>query len=396
VKKLLIVSFDALGDAELEAAINAGRMPNTEAFLKTASLTRGVRSLFPTLTYPVHASVVTGLLPAKHGVLGNTPPLPVAHPKWYYEAANIRVKTLWEEVREAGGSIAAVLWPVTGASRDIRWNIPEIMRRPGESQVLLNLKNGSVFLQAACMFRHGHLLSGIEQPQVDHFTTACAADLLAKKKPNLALVHLTAYDSLCHKNGPGTEGALKGADSLDWSLGVLLEAAGPEYSVLVFSDHSQLPVQKEILLNEYLVKRGLLTRAGGGGDVPGKDKCFFECCSGSAFFWGGALSSDTKIAIKDEVSHDEGFGRFLREDELSEAGRQKADFGIAAKPLFVYEVCEEHYKGQHGYPTDYAHYDVFYALRSDFSETGAVFRGGSLLDIKNLALRALGLSNQER
>lgn len=84
-----------------------------------------VRSVFPALTYPGHTTLVTGALPARHGVYNNRKFEPVADPPWRKDASDIRVPALWGAVRARGGKTASVLWPLTvGAAID--WNLPEI------------------------------------------------------------------------------------------------------------------------------------------------------------------------------------------------------------------------------------------------------------------------------
>ena len=63
----------------------------------------GVRGVFPTVTYPSHTTLITGAMPARHGIYYNSPFEPGGQTgRWYWEADAIRVPTLWDAVREAG------------------------------------------------------------------------------------------------------------------------------------------------------------------------------------------------------------------------------------------------------------------------------------------------------
>src|SRR5688572_30475352 len=84
-----------------------------------------VTSGFPALTYPGHTTLVTGALPARHGICHNKHFEPVADPPWLKDASLIKVPTLWDAVRARGGTTAAVLWPLT-AGAAIDWNLPDI------------------------------------------------------------------------------------------------------------------------------------------------------------------------------------------------------------------------------------------------------------------------------
>ncbi|MDR1618008.1 MAG: ectonucleotide pyrophosphatase/phosphodiesterase [Treponema sp.] len=401
--RLLIISFDAVGDHVLD---RLGARPNTGAFLRSATTARDVRSVFLTNTYPVHCSVVTGVPPAVHGLISNVPPFPRRHPVWNYRASGIRAKTLWQAVHEKGFSAASVLWPVTGGAREIRYNLPEIMPRPGDSQLLLNLKNGSPVMQIRLWLRYRNLLQGIRQPALDRFAVAAMADILRRHRPKLALMHLSAYDGLCHIHGEDFDRLDTALEVLDEGLGVLLDAftgGAGDTAVILFSDHAQLNVEKNVRPNSILLEMGLLRRDAEGAYHPGGSGCFIECCGGSAFFHPGKLLEDGEgrtamAAIRRRLEETPGFHRWLGEEEMNECGRGTLPgkspgglpFGFCVLPGYNCEEYGHEEKAQHGYPADYGGYRVFYAVRGRTVPRGKTLRGGSLLDIAPLALRLLG------
>jgi hypothetical protein len=401
-KRLLIISFDAVGDRVLD---RVAALPNTAAFLRSAALARDVSSVFLTNTYPIHSSVLTGLPQGEHGLISNLEAFPARYPQWCYRSSLIRKKTLVQAAREKGLSAAAVLWPATGGSRDIRWNIPEMVPRPGDNQILLNMKNGSKLLQLRYWLRYRHLLDGTAQPALDRFSAVCMTEILRRYKPGLALMHFTAYDGLCHKHGEDFAVLDRALGVMDEELGRILEAAGDDTSVILFSDHAQLPVEHSIRPNEMLVEMGLLKKDEQGSYLPGESGCFVECCGGSAFLYPGNLKNSNTVggsntagggstttidAIKRKIEEGPGFNRWLRADEMKACGREELPGGFCALPGYHYEAYDNVEKGQHGYPLDYEGYRVFYAARGPGIKPGTEFRGGSLLDIAPLALRLLG------
>ncbi|MDR1664508.1 MAG: ectonucleotide pyrophosphatase/phosphodiesterase [Clostridiales bacterium] len=386
---MLIISFDAVGDGQFDRL--AG-YPAMSGFIKQSSVRRGVSTVFLSNTYPVHTSVATGVPPREHGLISNTEPFPARHPVWNTRESRIKAKTIWQSAREKGIKTAAVLWPVTAYSKTVDYNIPEAHTLPGESQIMANLKSGSFFLQMKLFLRHRKLLDGISQPALDRFAAACAADILREKKPGLTLIHLTAYDSLCHqygKDAPEMEAAFR---SLDNNLRRLLAAAGEDEDVLLFSDHGQINVHTVLTPNEMLVDRGLLRKeAGPAGYMAGESGCFMECCAGSAFFHPGKLSKDKTEEIREAVSQSEGFRRFLTEDELCVSGMEHAAFGFCAGEGYCYEARASGYRGNHGYPLDMPDYSVFYMTRGFGGKPGGVIQGGSLLDIAPMVKKRMGL-----
>jgi len=388
---MLIISYDAVGNDEFDRLT---RYPVFNAFSKKCAVFRNVSTVFLSNTYPVHTSVATGVLPREHGVTSNTEAFPAASPAsplsvWNCGEDLIRAKTIWQEAARKGIKTAAVLWPVTGYSKTINFNMPEIRARPGKNQVLTSLKAGSCFLQLKLYLRHRKLMDGIKQPNLDFFSAACMADILREKKPGLALVHLTAYDSLCHDNGKDSAVLETAFQALDKNLSDLLDAAGDD-DIILFSDHSQLNVHTVVDPNQELVKRNLIIQTD-NGYLPGGTGCCFELCGGSAFFHPGGLGENQVNELRLRIEKSSGFRRFLTPGEMDHAGMFKAAFGFCAKEGYCYEIFGTQKKGNHGYPLDMNNYTVFYMVKGCGLAAGSVEHGGSLLDIAPLVRKRLNL-----
>ncbi len=86
----------------------------------------GVRSVFPSVTYPSHTTMLTGALPPRHGIYYNAPfDKGGQTDKWYWETSLIKTEIIWEAARKAGLKTASVHGPVSlGAGID--YNIPEV------------------------------------------------------------------------------------------------------------------------------------------------------------------------------------------------------------------------------------------------------------------------------
>jgi len=383
---MLIISFDAVGDDEFERLL---QYPAFNAFSRQCAVFRDVSSVFLSNTYPIHTSVATGVLPREHGIFSNTETFPVRKPVWNCDERLIRAKTIWQLAAKKGIKTAAVLWPVTAYSKTIRYNVPEIIPRPGENQVMTSLKAGSTLLQLKLFLRYKKLLDGFNQPNLDNFSTACMTDILREKKPGLALVHFTAYDSICHYNGKGSSAMETAFQALDKNLAALLKVAVND-DVILFSDHSQINIHTVVDPNLILVSEGLIHKTD-DGYLPGEKGCYFENLGGSAVFHSGKLDAGCIERIRLNISKSEGFNRFLTTEEMNTSGLAGASFGFCAKTGFCYEIFGTKKKGQHGFPLDMPDYRVFYMARGCGLEPGSVVRGGSLLDIAPLVKKRLGL-----
>ena len=67
-KRLLVISADAMVDEDLEYL---SALPNFKKYLSGGVKVKRVRSIYPTLTYPAHVSILTGCFPNKTGIVNN-------------------------------------------------------------------------------------------------------------------------------------------------------------------------------------------------------------------------------------------------------------------------------------------------------------------------------------
>lgn len=368
MKKLCLISFDAVGSDEVP---NLLMYPNFSRLAGSGRVFTDLKTVFVSNTNPIHASVATGCVPAEHGLISNTKVQPEKrHPDWNFDSRLLKKQTLWQFAAERGLRTAAILWPVTGYAKGIRWNIPESIAPEGESQVITNMKTGSILIQLRCVLKYRGLMDGVRQPALDRFSTACACDILRRHQPGLTLLHFTAYDSICHEFGrkaPETMAMLK---ELDDNLGKVMAAAGDDTTFIIFSDHSQLNVHTAYDPNTLV------------GDPA---RGYFQNADGSSFFLPGTMSAEEIAALKQQVLAYEGTNRELTDAEMAESGYAgKAAFGIAAKPGWYFHSGAAE-KATHGYPTDYENYRVFMALNRPWPD----LETNSILEVNKAAKRII-------
>ena len=135
--RLIVLSLDAVGSMDLPYM---NTLPHFRAFFKRAAGCGRVLSVYPSLTYPAHTSIVTGLYPARHGIVNNHKVQPEKRkPDWLWQRRYIRGTTLYDEARKHGLRVAALLWPVTGRAK-IRYNLPEVWaNQPWENQISVSM-----------------------------------------------------------------------------------------------------------------------------------------------------------------------------------------------------------------------------------------------------------------
>ena len=241
---LVMISVDGLRPDYITAAdAHGAKVPNLRRFMKEGAYAEGVIGVVPTVTYPSHTTLVTGVWPAKHGIWANTTfdPLQKNYQGWYWYAEDIRVPTLWDAAAKAGRTTASIQWPVT-VGANITWDIPEFWRAgtPEDAKLLHALTTRGLLEEAGAEI--GPYRGGIDAtPDADEVRGKYAAWMLEKKHPGLLTVHLIALDHIEHETGPFSAESIAVLERIDADIGRIREAAervAPGHAIVaVVSDH---------------------------------------------------------------------------------------------------------------------------------------------------------------
>jgi predicted AlkP superfamily pyrophosphatase or phosphodiesterase len=256
---VVIISLDgfpswALDDPRLP-------VPNLRRLAARGAIAKGMIAVNPTVTWPNHTSMVTGVHPATHGVLFNgmlirEPGVPPRIEPWRDKKEMVRARTLYDAAHERGMTTAQVDWVAIHNAPTITWHFRE---RPDPSDAI-----GREMIAAGALadtdletFATGNILWR------DHVWTMAAAHILRRHKPNLLLFHLLNLDSTHHRYGPRTPAGMTAMAHLDSQVGVILrtlEETGlaPRTTVFVVSDHGFKTVKRQIRPNAAFMKAGLL------------------------------------------------------------------------------------------------------------------------------------------
>jgi predicted AlkP superfamily pyrophosphatase or phosphodiesterase len=241
---LLVISVDGLRpDYITSADAHGAKIPNLRRFLKEGAYADGVQGVVPTVTYPSHTTLVTGVWPTKHGIFSNATfdPLQKNEQGWYWYAEDIHVPTLWDAAAQAGRTTASIQWPVTVGAH-ITWNIPEYWRAttPDDAKLLRAVSTPGLLAEARAEL--GEYRGGIDTSvEGDDVRGRYAQWILGKKHPALLTLHLTALDHIQHDTGPFSPEAIAVLERLDTVIGNLRETAerlapGRAF-IAVVSDH---------------------------------------------------------------------------------------------------------------------------------------------------------------
>lgn len=272
--RLVVLSVDGMHPGFYRRAKDFGvKLPNIRSLVEAGASADAVESIYPTTTYPAHATLVTGVPPRTHGIyshLASLDPTERTRP-WCWFAAALSVPTLWDVARASGRKTAAVSWPVS-AGASINFNIPEIWD-PAAPDPHRDLETAA---------RHStpglfpEVLKSLQpllpKATPDRLRGEAALYLWKHYRPDILLVHFVHYDQLAHRFGPLSSQALGALAEMDEQIGRIREAltdSGPVVLV-VLSDHGFVPVEKEAAPLVTLAEEGLFNREKNGSFQLGR------------------------------------------------------------------------------------------------------------------------------
>jgi predicted AlkP superfamily pyrophosphatase or phosphodiesterase len=271
-RAVVLISSDGLPAAVLDDP--AIRLPHLRELVARGVRAASLRPVFPTVTWPCHTTLVTGVSPARHGVLGNVvldrrSGAVVSHYGDRTEAP-VRVETLWDRAAAAGLRSAAVCWPKTRSAKNLAECVPEffdqhLFEAHSTRPLWTELRAAGLPVE-----RYAHWSEEFELAAMqDWLSLEAASWLLRHRPPDLLLLHFLATDCFQHDHGPGSAEARWALEHVDGVLGrfldVLEETGRADLTdVVVVGDHGFLPSRTIVSPNAALHEAGLVP-----GDLRG-------------------------------------------------------------------------------------------------------------------------------
>ena len=250
---------------------------------------QAVRGVFPSVTYPSHTTLVTGALPARHGVYNNEPFEPGGQTgRWYWNTSEIKVRTLWDAVSDAGLESAAVSWPVS-VGGPITRNLPEVWSLQSGVEGTAAIRSASTppgLMEEIEREATGNLRDrnySLAYNSRDLRMGLAAGYLLRTYKPSLLAVHLGSVDHIQHVHGRQGSQVAAAVATVDAALATLVEDAKragiyERTAFIITGDHGFVDTHTRISPNVWLAEAGLQGTEKDRGDW----RATFHCSGGSA------------------------------------------------------------------------------------------------------------------
>ncbi len=194
-RHVFVVSFDGGKPAVMQKS----RMPTLVSMAQKGAGTWNAQTIFPSSTLPSHISMLTGVAPAKHGVLWN---------EWVPENGMVKVPTVFGVAREKGFSTA--------------------------------------LFAGKPKFQHLNLPGTLNTFSIPSYNAKKLVEVAAKyievAKPNLCFIHFADSDGAGHKHGWGSPEQMQAFADEDQALDTLrkaIERAGiaGDSVVILTADH---------------------------------------------------------------------------------------------------------------------------------------------------------------
>jgi predicted AlkP superfamily pyrophosphatase or phosphodiesterase len=272
---VLIISVDGMRpDYITEADQHGLKIPTLRKLYAQSAYAEGVVGVVPTITYPSHTTLMTGVWPIEHGIFGNQKFTPLAEGKEQItEFRDIKVETLWEAAHKAGYSVASVGWPVTTGSRFIDWLLPANAAFEGSDP-----DGGAV---KADPNKHYDNPPGLREELAPDLPRGVKLDVNATRhawelsvikrfKPEFMTTHIGNLDHSEHLHGPFSPQANQAMEEVDSAVAEIVAAERTNYPdayIFIVSDHGFLPTDHSLYINGLLKREGLLDPAKGSWDA---------------------------------------------------------------------------------------------------------------------------------
>jgi predicted AlkP superfamily pyrophosphatase or phosphodiesterase len=321
-RTLALISIDGLHpDLVLHADQHRLKIPNLRRYFRDGAHASAVRGVLPTVTYPSHTTIITGVWPAKHGIYSNQTfdALNKNLAGWYWYSEDIRVPTLWDAAARAGYVTGSVSWPVSVGAASIRYNIPEYWRAmtPDDIKLLRALSPPGMLKD---------YVNDLDIPG-DRSRHRYSLELVRNQHVQFLTIHYAGYDHVAHAHGPHSSEAFAALEEIDRMAGEVENALRSEDRnaiVCIVSDHGFALTDHELNLNAAFVQAGLLTVDGKGAVVDWKAKPWNN--SGSASIVLKDLKDNQTRAQVDQLLHrlasdpGNGIAQILDRDAIARLG----------------------------------------------------------------------------
>jgi len=275
-RTVILVSVDGLAHYYFDDP--KAHMPTIRELAAEGARAKTMTGSFPTVTWPNHTTLVTGVHPGKHGVIGNSyfdraqrKTIPLLPDPLFDKEELVTAPSIYDVAFDAGLKTAGVIWPASRAAKKLNWQVSDVFDQQmfestGTASLFTELKaKGIPYEKQMEWCKAGNP----GKPMRDWLYTRICEHIITTHKPNVLLLHLVSVDALEHATGrqtPEAYWAISDSDRCIRELIDAVEAAGLKDRTAFFicSDHGFITYTKKVLPNVILRQEGVRRGLGEG------------------------------------------------------------------------------------------------------------------------------------
>ena len=339
-RRIYVLSIDAMISEDIPFMRT---LPNLGPVLENASIVSDVVTVYPSLTYTVHASMLTGVYPNRHHIINNEQFVPgQEHGEWFFDSRifDSDVENVVSLAKQHGYSTCCISWPVTG-HLDCDYLLHETWTPEGtpDSMYRAFLEGGSTKeLLDLIWSRYGSHLHGLASPYYHPLAHGAALEAIRRWQPEVIFHHLSMVDHMRH--GDGVYGSKVYSQAYlvqDLMFGAIVDELKrqglyEDTTFIITSDHGQTPVDHLCSPNILLVRDGLI-RLNEDGTIRDFDAVFHSAAH-SGFVYlkdpNDAISCAKvqKLLLKYSKEEPVGFSEILTAEEVEARYRNSGSFSF--------------------------------------------------------------------
>lgn len=397
---VVMISVDGLANFYFDDP--KAEMPTIRQLAAEGARADGMKASLPTVTWPNHTTLVTGVSPSQHGVVGNnffdraagrTIAL-IADPLLDKDQI-VKVPTVYDLAKAYGLTTAAVRWPASRNAKSLDWTTPDVH----SGNLVRQFTTPEVLQTCEAEGIHLDQVASPDDPLGDMFESRDALwthvflDILRRHRPNLALLHITDVDHVEHVDGPRSREAYAAIKRADDQVRLVWDHLQKDFpgqaTIVVVSDHGFSPIKRIVLPNVVLSQAGL-AKIAAEQVVGGQAQGVSQGGAGFIYVTDDANRAEVIEKVRQAFVGIEGVAKIIGVDQFKEYGVADPQvdphapdlillaemgyvFGDTAAGELPFEEKPER-KGSHGHDPNYPD------LRAMFVAAGAGIRPGVRLD----------------
>ena len=296
---VILITIDGL--AAFYLSDPQASLPTLRKLAAEGAVADALRVSNPSVTWPNHATLLTGVQPAKHSVLFNGilvrsgPGEAVRIDGFRDQKDLVPVPMLYDRLHRLGYRTANVNWPCTRGAAGLDDNFPDV---PEQLRHMTSRLRDELIAARILKDDDDATFRNHSAAARDEIWTATAIHLLERRKPNFLMFHLLVTDSIQHLHGPQSAAAYTAVALADAHLARIVQTVKnlkleERTTIFVMSDHGFEKPTKLVNPNVVFRKAGL--------QRPGRIKVMSISEGGTAFVYltdGATAAADRSQAME--------------------------------------------------------------------------------------------------